>query len=108
MPVENQNRERVRTLLHRASVGVNEALGRVDSMGDYELAEAAGLAASTRAFFDFNVSCAGESNPSGAVTLPGGERAFFDFNGSCGGASSPNVDAVRGAALVRALSDAVR
>lgn len=80
MPVETKNKERVRTLLKKANVEIGTALGRVDEMGEYELAEAAGAAEAT--------------------------RAFFDFNGSCGASSVS--DTQRGAALVNALRDIMR
>ncbi|MDP2732139.1 MAG: hypothetical protein Q8O63_03360 [Hoeflea sp.] len=103
MPVETKNKERVRTLLKKANVEIGTALGRVDEMGEYELAEAAGAAEATRAFFDFNGSCGTE-----ALTAPSrdGTRAFFDFNGSCGASSAS--DTQRGAALVNALRDIMR
>ncbi|MGR3496028.1 hypothetical protein [Citreimonas sp.] len=103
MPVESNNKERVRALLKKANMEIGSALTRVDNMGEYELAEAAGAAEATRAFFDFNGSCGSES-----VTAPtrDGTRAFFDFNGSCGGSSIS--DARRGEALVNALRDIMR
>jgi len=105
MPVQNHNKERVRALLAKANVEIGAALNRVNTMAPYELAEAAGAAEATRAFFDFNGSCGGDA---GRVTAPNrtDPKAFFDFNGSCGGAA--DLDAQLGTNLVNALRDAIR
>ena len=108
MGVDTQNRERVRSLLNRAHVEIGSALNRVDTMGDFELAEAAGASEATRAFFDFNGSCgASATGPAGSRNDP---KAFFDFNGSCGGAGALDglTDGDRGAVLVRALREIIR
>jgi hypothetical protein len=79
------DRNEVKALLARAGVEINNALKRVDSMSDAELADVAKMTGNVRAFFDKNGSC-GRASPADL-------RAFFDKNGSCSGVSTPELDA---------------
>lgn len=99
-------REQVRALLTQAQIEIESTLESVDSAGAFELAEIRGAAASLRAFFDFNGSCATESfDPVAFFDFNGScsasdlrkfsPQAFFDFNGSCAAADAPVGRAVR-------------
>ena len=71
------DKNEAKALLARAGVEINNALKRVDSMGQAELDDIVALTANTRAFFDKNGSC-GVPSKQDLV-------AFFDKNGSCVG-----------------------
>ncbi|MCA1493412.1 hypothetical protein [Sinorhizobium alkalisoli] len=105
MPVETEKKERVRALLKKANIEIGAALTRVDSMGPYELAEVAGAAEATRAFFDKNNVCA--TPEVGGIASLESARAFFDKNNVCG---APDIgsDAEKGLALINALRGAIR
>jgi hypothetical protein len=104
MPVEAEKKERVRALLNKANVEIGAALSRVDSMGGYELAEIAGAAEATRAFFDKNNVCATPELSAAAIDST---RAFFDKNNVC---ATPDMtaDAEQGIALIKALRGVIR
>jgi hypothetical protein len=87
-------REQVRAVLEKANVEIANSLARLDSMGDFELAEIRGTAAGLVAFFDKNGTCgAGGFDPvaffdKNGTCSPGETRrfdplAFFDKNGTC-------------------------
>jgi hypothetical protein len=86
------DRTEVKALLAKASIELYNTLQRVDTMGDFELADARGRVGGVVAFFDFNGSCAGTNLgatfDAALLRLRPTSSAFFDFNGSCGGISS--------------------
>lgn len=105
MPVESEKKERVRALLQKANVEIGATLARLDTMGSHELAEVAGAADATRAFFDKNNVCATPGLAS--VSDIQGTRAVFDKNNVCG-AAEPGSDVEKGLALINALRGAIR
>lgn len=72
-------REQLRHILEQAEVEISSALGRLDQMGPYELAELRGATAGLEAaIYDKNGSCAAIEG-----RAPYDPLAFYDKNGSC-------------------------
>lgn len=71
-----EKRANLRAVLERAQVHLSTALGRVESMQPFEMAEMRGVTAPVAAFFDANGICAGGGGAPG-------DQALFDANGIC-------------------------